>query len=71
MEATTTVVLANTRYPISYSEHANGFGLLFGIGADVPMTESASFRIEYLYLPLSDAHGGDGHRAHVGMYYAF
>ena len=71
MDATTTVVLANTRYPISYSEHANGFGLLFGIGADVPMTESASFRIEYLYLPLSDAHGGDGHRAHVGMYYAF
>ena len=71
IDGTATIVLGNTRYPISLSEHDNGFGLLFGIGADVPMTESASFRIEYLHLPLGDDHGGDEHRAHVGMYYTF
>ena len=71
IDGTATIVLGNTRYPISLSEHDNGFGLLFGIGADVPMTESASFRIEYVHLPLGDDHGGDEHRAHVGMYYTF
>ena len=71
IDGTTAVVLSDTRHRISYSERDNGFGLFLGIGADVPMAESASFRIEYLYLPLSDDHGGDGHRAHVGMYYTF
>ena len=53
------------------SDHDNGFGLLFGVGAEMPMTESASFRVEYLYLPLGDDHGGDEHRAHAGIYYRF
>ena len=71
IDGTATAVLGNISYPISLREHDNGFGLLFGIGADVPMTESASFRVEYLHLPLSADHGGNEHRAHVGMYYAF
>ena len=71
IDGSATAVLANIQYLISLSEHDNGFGLLFGIGADAPVTDSASFRIEYLLLPLSDDHGGDEHRAHVGMYYTF
>ena len=53
------------------SDHDNGFGLLFGVGAEMPMTESASFRVEYLYLPLGDDHGGDEHRAHAAVRYTF
>ena len=49
----------------------NGLGLLLGGGLDVPVTDAASFRIEYLYLPLSDDHGGDEHRAHLGAFYSF
>ena len=49
----------------------NGLGFLLGGGLDVPLTDAASFRIEYLYLPLSENHGGDEHRVHLGAYYAF
>ena len=60
-----------TYFESSEVDHDNGFGLLLGVGADAPITEAVSFRIEYLYLPLSDEYGGDEHRAHVGMYYTF
>ena len=71
IDGTATAEIAGMQFQFSTSERDNGFDLLFGIGAEVPMTESASFRIEYLYLPLGDDHGGDEHRAHVGMRYRF
>ena len=71
LEGRQTIELGGARYPIAIDEDDNGFGLLLGVGADVPMTESASFRIEYLYLPLGNDYGGDEHRAHVGMYHEF
>ncbi len=52
-------------------EDDNGLGLLLGGGLDVPVTDTASLRIEYLYLPLSEDHGVDEHRAHLGAYFAF
>ena len=69
-ESTSTLTPAN--YSVSSEgDHDNGFGLLLGVGADAPITEAVSFRIEYLYLPLGDDHGGNEHRAHVGVYYTF
>lgn len=52
-------------------EGDNGLGLLLGGGLDVPVTDATSLRIEYLYLPLDEDHGGGEHRAHLGAYFAF
>ena len=75
IEATVTgkITLANSL--VSETENIidddNGFGLLLGGGLDVPVNDAASLRVEYLYLPLSEDHGGDEHRAYLGAYYSF
>lgn len=66
-----TAVYSGQREAHDLSGDDNGFGLLIGVGADIPVTEAASFRTEYLYLPLDDDHGGDEHRVQIGMHYAF
>ena len=70
-EGTATITIANRLVSMSEKDDDNGLGLLLGGGLDVPITNAASFRIEYLYLPLSDDHGGDEHRAHLGAFYSF
>ena len=70
-EGTGTITIANRLVSVPFDDDDNGLGLLLGGGLDVPITDAASFRIEYLYLPLSDDHGGDEHRAHLGAFYSF
>ena len=70
-KGTGTITIANRLVSMSEKDDDNGLGLLLGGGLDVPITDAASFRIEYLYLPLSDDHGGDEHRAHLGAFYSF
>ena len=70
-EGTGTITIANRLVSVPFDDDDNGLGLLLGGGLDVPVTDAASFRIEYLYLPLSDDHGGDEHRAHLGAFYSF
>ena len=71
-ERTGTITIANRLVSVPFDDDDdNGLGLLLGGGLDVPITDAASFRIEYLYLPLNDDHGGDEHRAHLGAYYSF
>ncbi len=70
-EGTGTITIADSLVSMSEKDDDNGLGLLLGGGLDVPVTDAASFRIEYLYLPLSDDHGGDEHRAHLGAFYSF
>ena len=71
-EGTGTITIANRLVSVPFDDDDdNGLGLLLGGGLDMPITDAASFRIEYLYLPLNDDHGGDEHRAHLGAYYSF
>ena len=70
-EGTVSASIANSLVSMPVKDDDDGLGLLLGGGLDVPITGTASFRIEYLYLPLSDDHGGDEHRAHLGAYYSF
>ena len=70
-EGTVSASIANRLVSMPVKDDDDGLGLLLGGGLDVPITGTASFRIEYLYLPLSDDHGGDEHRAHLGAYYSF
>ena len=70
-EGTLSFAIANNLASEPFDDDDNGLGLLLGGGLDVPITDAASFRIEYLYLPLSDDHGGDEHRAHLGAFYSF
>ena len=70
-EGTGTITIADNLVSVPFDDDDNGLGLLLGGGLDVPITNAASFRIEYLYLPLSDDHGGDEHRAHLGAFYSF
>ena len=65
-----TIANRTASVPLDF-EGDNGLGLLLGGGLDVPVTDAASLRIEYLYLPLSEDHGGDEHRAHLGAHFAF
>ena len=65
-----TIANRTASVPLDF-EGDNGLGLLLGGGLDVPVTDTASLRIEYLYLPLSEDHGGNEHRAHLGAYFAF
>ena len=72
IEGTGTLTIADSLVSVPFDDDDdNGLGLLLGGGLDVPITDAASFRIEYLYLPLNDDHGGDEHRAHLGAYYSF
>ena len=71
-ERTGTITIANRLVSVPFDDDDdNGLGLLLGGGLDVPITDAASIRIEYLYLPLNDDHGGDEHRAHLGAFYSF
>ena len=71
-EGTGEITLANSRISVpAIIDDDNGFGLLLGGGLDVPVNDATSLRVEYLYLPLSDDHGGDEHRAYLGAYYSF
>ena len=72
IEGTVSFAIANNLVSVPFDDDDdNGLGLLLGGGLDVPITDAASFRIEYLYLPLNDDHGGDEHRAHLGAFYSF
>lgn len=69
------------RWDMEYSaEVAPGFGisvdddgtdLLFGAGVDVPISEDASIRGEWMMLLLEDDDGGSQHRFQVGLNIAF
>ena len=61
----------STRGEFSESDDDEGYGLLLGAGVDVGVTEVSALRLEYVYLPLGDAHGGDEHRVSVGAHYSF
>ena len=71
VEGTVTFAAGGIRESSPVSEDDHGYGFLLGVGADVALTEAASFRFEYLYLPLGDDHGGDEHRVQLGMHYTF
>lgn len=71
VEGTASFASENTGDAVSLDDRDTGFSLLVGVGADMPMTDSVSLRIEYLYLPLGEDDGGDEHRGELGVRYTF